>query len=493
MDSSLIAALLADIETDTNRRRTSPTQAQVNELRSILRELAAQADVSQLSEFSNLQLTSPTDASSSSFDFYFGDTSSSRTSEISASSQDVLASQLGFLQAALPNVKEKRLKNALAQAALQDDEPDLWNVISSILSDEAARELEERGPEGLGDNNVHNTMFADDVSWDVIQSRKQSGHGKKAKRKQKITLIDIRQQHHARPAPKSPTSATDPWDVVMSIAEQLSSLVPSRPALYFQSYFHSPAYSTPYEAACAALTAIHDVGSALDDDAVLSNVLDIISPGHEEMLDTNQRSNLCSDIQLAINVTRGHTDDALDLVRILRDLDFDSQPGYMEMGIYHAPSQPSSPRLASASPIGQVSSHITKLPAGPPETPPPPEKAKSQPSENRGKRRSSEPQWQTVPQRKTPRNDILQVITSRPANARDAGAKIKGSGNGMGKGGKGDVGELAEHNRRIKESLRKRDECYREAHAMWRKGNAKTRGGEVAMFYVDKVRVFIRE
>jgi hypothetical protein len=164
----------------------------------------------------------------------------------------------------------------------------------------------------------------------------------------------------------------------------------------------------------------------------------------------------------------------------------------MEMGIYHAPSQPGSPRLASP-PVGQVSSHITKLPAGPPETPPPPEKAKSPPSGNRRKRSSSEPQWQTVPQRKTPRNDMLQVITCRSANVRDAGAKIKGSGNSLGKGGKGDVGELAEHNRRIKENLRKRDECYKEAHAMWRKGNAKTRGGEVAMFYVERVRVFVRE
>ena len=475
-----------DIEVDTDGHPTSPTRAEINELRSTLRELAAQADVSQLSEFSDLQLTSPTDATSSSPDFYFGDTSSSRTSDFSASSQEALVSQLAFLQAALPNVTEQHLRVALAHAALSDDEPDLWNVISNILSDEAVRELEERG--GLDDNNVHNTMVADDISWDTVPSGK-NGHKKKMKRGQKIALIDIRQQHHARPALKSPTSPTGPWAVVSSVSEQLSNLLPSRPTSYFQSYFHSPAYPTPYEAACAALAAIPDDGSALEDDAVLINLLDIILPEYEGVIDMNRKSNLISDIQLAINVTRGHADDALDVVRILRDLHSDSTPGFMEMGIYHAPV---SPTRASPSYV-QASSHISKLPTGPPSIPPLPAEAKPPPSEKHRKRRSSQPQWQTVPQRKALRNDTLQVVTYGSTNVQEAGAKIKGSGNGLGKGGKGDVGELAEYNCRIQENLRKRDGYFREAHAMWRKGNSKTRGGEVAMYFVERVCVLFPE
>ena len=473
-----------DIEVDTSGHRTSPTRAEINELRSTLRELAAQADVSQLSEFSDLQLTSPTDASSSTPDFYF-DTSSSRASEFSASSQDTLVSQLAFLQAALPNVTEKRLRGALTHAALNDDGPDLWNVISNILSDEAVRELEERGREGLDDNNVHNTMVADDISWDTVTSGKQNGHGKKTKREQKIPLLDIRQQHHARLAPKSPTSRTGPWAVVFSVSEHLSNLIPSRPASYFQSYFHSPAYSMPYEAARAALAAISDDRPSLDDDAVLINLLDIILPEYEGILDMNQRTNLLSDIQLAISATRGHADDALDVVRILRDLHSDSTPGFMEMGIYHAPVSP------TRSSVAQASSHISKIPTGPPPIPPPPDKAKPPQSEKHRKRRSSEPQWQTVPRRKVLHNDLPQVVTYGSTDIRDAGAKIKGSGNGKGKGGRGDVGELSEYNSRIKENLRKRDEYYREAHAMWKRGNAKTRGGEVAMCLVERVRPFL--
>lgn len=467
-----------DIEVDTDGHPTSPTRAEINELRSTLRELAAQADASQLSEFSDLQLTSPTDASSGSPDFCFGDTSSSRTSDFSASSQDALVSQLAFLQAALPNVTEKRLRDALAHATLSDDEPDLWNVISNILSDEAVRELEERG--GL---DVHNTMVADDISWDAVPSGKQNGHKKKTKRGQKIALIDIRQQHRARPALKSPTSRTGPWEVVLSVSEQLSNLLPSRPVSYFQSYFHSPAHPTPYEAARAALTAIPDDGSALDDDAVLINLLDIILPEYEGTPDVNRRSNLISDIQLAINVTRGHADDALDIVRILGDLHSDSTPGFMEMGIYH---EPVSPTRASSSSV-QASTHNSK----PPSIPPLPAEAKPPPSEKHRKRRSSEPQWQTVPQRKALRNDPLQVVTY--PDVREASAKIRGSGNGLGKGGKGDVGELAEYNYRIKENLRRRDGYFKEAHAMWRRGNAKTRGGEVAMYFVERVCVFFPE
>ncbi|KAK2465699.1 hypothetical protein APHAL10511_002243 [Amanita phalloides] len=489
LDSSLIAALLVDIEVDTSGHRTSPTQSQIDELRTTLRELAAHADESQLSELSDLQLASPTDASGSTPDCYRGhtDTSSSLASDSFALFPDVLTSHLAFLQAALPNLPEERLKDALVQVAHDTNEPDLWSIISNIFSDEAIKELEERGLGGLDDgDDVHNTMVADDISWDTLGSRKQNGYavasprtGKKTKHGHKFALVDIRQRHHARPTPNISTTPTEPWAVVMSISEQLANVIPSRRASYFQSFFHSPSYTTPYEAARAALTAIADASAKSEDNPVICTLLDILLPEHE---DTTCRPNLYSDVQLAVSVTRGHPDDALDLVRILRDLDSDSTPGCMEMGIYHSPPKPGSLTYAPPSPAFQSPPHMAKSPSEPsvPPPPPPPDEGKPPPSEKQRKRKSSDLNWQTVPQRKGPPNSFPK--TSDPG--------FRGRGNILGKGSKGDGGELAEYNSRIKDSLRKRDEYYREAHMMWKKGNAKTRGGEAAMFLVERAREY---
>ncbi|KAF8629045.1 hypothetical protein AX15_003545 [Amanita polypyramis BW_CC] len=483
LDSSLVAAFLVDIEVDNEGRRTSPTQSQINELRSILRELAAQADELQLSEFSDLHLASPTDTSSSIPDFLYDqtDTNSSLFSETSVSSQDALSSQLRFLQTALPNISEKRLRNALAQAELDDDEPDLWSVISDILTDEGIRELEERGLEGLGDVVVCSAIVAD-IPRETVEARKPKNHtagttkspGKKPKRGHKITLVDIRQQHHARPNSPQRNPAS-PWAMVMSISEQLSNLIPSHPASYFQSYFHSPKYSTPYEALRSALGAINVTNSTSDaeDTAVLFTLLDILLPEYEGMLDSTYRSKFYSDLQLVINVTRGHADDALDLVRILRELDSDSMSGSMEMGIYHSPIQANFPSPSSPSSTEQSLRYVPDLRTEPPPILSPPNN-KGKPPLSEKKRKLVEPQWQTV----------LQKNYSTKSGT---GPNVKGWGNALGKGGKGDVGELAEYNIRIKEIRQKRDVYFREAQRMWRKGNVRNRGGEVALYYVERV------
>jgi hypothetical protein len=65
--------------------------------------------------------------------------------------------------------------------------------------------------------------------------------------------------------------------------------------------------------------------------------------------------------------------------------------------------------------------------------------------------------------------------------------KVRGSGNGVGKGGKGDVGELQ---RKIGVNMRKRDDMLREASKMWKRGNSKKWGGEVARYFAGRVCFF---
>jgi hypothetical protein len=86
-----------------------------------------------------------------------------------------------------------------------------------------------------------------------------------------------------------------------------------------------------------------------------------------------------------------------------------------------------------------------------------------------------------------------------PAYTRDVnGVRVRSTGgNGVGKGGKGDVGELdgggwglGAYRRRVGESMRKRDELLREAARMWQRGSKKTRGGEVAFYFAERVGVF---
>ncbi|KAM6496825.1 hypothetical protein JOM56_007298 [Amanita muscaria] len=463
LDSSLIAALLVDIEVDIDGRRASPTQSQIDELRTTLRELSTQADESQRSEFLYSPLISPTD---SLLDTYFAQTaasSSSRTSECSASSSDLVTSLLSFLKAAFPEIPVQHLKDALALAELENDELDLWDVISNILSDDAIRELEERGSEALDDDDMRSSILSDKVAWQSAPSKTRklsvAKSATKTNRKHRITLSDVRQQHHLQPIPSPATpssSAIDPWTKIVSLSEQLSDLLRSHPAAHFQSYFHSPKYSRPYEALRSALEAISDTRSELaaEDTAVFLNLLDILIPEYEGLLDSE---NLHSDLQLAVSVTRGHPDDALELVQMLRDLDSDSNPGRMEMAIYHSPVQATSYPPTPVSPLRYTAHVLT----GPPSPPAPPDKGKGKPppAKSESRQQSAESAWQTV--------------CRKGSRSVKAGQK-----------------EVVECYKRRKEYLQKRNELLHEASKLWRKRNGKSRGGEVAMVLAEKARVY---
>jgi hypothetical protein len=491
-----VAALLADLASD---EALGVHSHQVKELRNTLRELSAQADESQRSEFEDaeLHIASSSNDTSSTPDTYYGNTPSTSTSLRSIStesSQHSFSSPLGFLQAALPHVSSTTLSSALQNKT--GEEIDMWDIVANILSQESIREMEERGLDGLDDD--FGSQEDDDLDWETVGARRViSAAPKPAKRKSKrgttITLVDVRQQQHARPlsSPVSPRLALDPWTQLSSLSVHLATLLPPHPTSFFQSYFHSPDHETPYGALCACLESICKSRSVMPTEehhAILFNILDIVLPEYDG-IDGEQRARLISDTELSLQATECRGEDALDLIKLLRDLDTDSTSGYLELGVYHsspsppqylAPPQPS-PKVPSRSTPTQ-SSFQTRSP-GAKQPPPSPSTPRNKPSPY---------QWQAVPHRKVHTCRPRALSAHLPAYTTDVnGTKVRGAGNVYGKGGKGDVGELGqglqEHRRRVGESMRKRNELLQEASRLWQKGNKKTRGGEVAFYFAERV------
>ncbi|KAH7924162.1 hypothetical protein BV22DRAFT_1067358 [Leucogyrophana mollusca] len=490
LDSSLLAALIAELE---------PGDVQPNQLESLratLRELANHAEQveQELSdEFEAVRLSSQyitTDDSCSTPDFFGGDTPTSSTA--SDASAHSFSSPLGFLQAALPHIPSDRLRIALDGASSGDsDDVDMESVVEGILTSEYLRELEERGLEGLESAD----SYGEDPVWETASpKRKTPVNGKVAKKKnargKTITLVDIRQKQHNPPS-STPISAPDPWTQLSSLSSHVATLLPPHPPSFFQSYFHSPEHATPAAALRAALSSIADSGPPLSPSdssspAVLFALLDVLrsSPAYD-LLDSEQRSTLYSDAQLTLAATHGRADDAIDVVWLLHELDSDSDSGALQMGVYHLPS-PASPTLPHPKPPALT------LPAGPPPIQPPPTSKRKSPAPSPSARKPPNPfEWHAVPARRAPSGGPHPhpLAAHIPAYATNGSpTKVRGSGNGLGKGGKGDVGELGR--RRTALSLRKRDELLREASKAWSRGNAKTRGGEVALYFAERAREF---
>ncbi|KAF9448943.1 hypothetical protein P691DRAFT_813372 [Macrolepiota fuliginosa MF-IS2] len=504
LDSSLLAAMLAEVESDSDGKPLSPLAPEVDLLCHTLRELAAHADAAQLSEFVDLNLMSPTEDTISSQDFGFsgttGDTSLSSQSS-SGSSDHPFSSPLGFLQAALPDVRTNALKKALKDAE-RDGREDMWDIIGNILSAEWIRELEERGLDALDESD--GVFREEDVEWGIATSKSRKSHRptplskRKHARATKIALFDVRQQNHGpsrreKPAPTTKPPLPDLWTQVSSIATHVATYLTPHPASFFLSYLHSPKYRTPYQALCDALEALSRAEPSRDPDTdtvMLSNILDIILPEYES-LDSEQRSRLIYDTDLCIRATNGRGDDVLDMVKLLRELDSDASSGRLELGIYHLPPQkPPPPPIITA----DIFSKRASLPPLSPSTPrvplKPPSPSASTIANTAKNGQSDSYQWQSVPVRKVAGNGPHPLAQSIPAYARIAtnGRRVKGNGNGFGKGGKGDVGELPQG--RIREHRRKQEEYLRQAAKMWQRGDKKSRGGEIAFYYAEKAREF---
>ncbi|KAH9933367.1 uncharacterized protein B0H18DRAFT_983329 [Fomitopsis serialis] len=437
LDSSLIAAIIADYDLSTANDQIQP-------LRDVLSQLAAQAEKELVDEdilseqLSNVQISSYsiTDDTTSSHDLFSPQSSNTASSSTSDSS-----SQHSFT--AFPHVPTSKLRSALSNA--DDTESlDMESVVEGLLSSEYVRELEERGLDGLEGEEI------DEADWITVDGKRKKP---KQKRGTTFTLVDIRQKQHERPSPASPRAAPpDPWTQLSSVALCLPLSRISSPAKALPS--SSQSEPDMHSEHTSMLFAMFDVLRA--------------SPEYVE-LKVEERDQVMEDGQLALKATHGQPDRAIDLVWLLRELEHDSTSGEYDWGVYHSPAPARLPRPE------RRQSRSVQLPTGPPPSALPHAGAPPRPSATSRSATRRRP----------------ECLEDHPAAAAHGAApargvhpcvpqEVRGSGNGLGKGGKGDVGELAvkwNHTRRARGLMAERQEMLRKAGRAWQTGNAKTHGG----------------
>ncbi|GBE86622.1 hypothetical protein SCP_0905010 [Sparassis crispa] len=514
LDSSLIAAIAADYLPDSDNFSGEFSQDDLQAARAVLADLAAEAerqlsDEDALSErISRVRIcpTSITDETSSSHDYFSGRNSNSNTATSSTSDvsdQHSFSSPIGFLQAAFPHIPIAKLKSTLADSGDAED-VDMESIVEGLLTNEYVRDLQERG---LEDDELPVEF---DGQWLTVESKKKKidrvppwTPKKGNKRGTTFTIIDIRQKQHTRATPSEVRIAgADPWTQVSSVASYLSTLLPEYSASYFQSIFHAPEHPTPAKALRAALLSMSSAPSnprslvelSSENTSHLFSMLGLLSASPiYATLNAEERSQLAFDVELALRATHGQPDPAIDLVWLLRDLESDSVSGEMTWGVYHAPVPP--PSSSSSSSLIHPPRGTPKLPTGPPPVQAPP----SPPSSSRFSHYTPPANtWKTVPQRTPTSHEPHPLVSFIPAYAPSPGKrKVRGGGNGLGKGGKGDVGELrgsmARHRGRAMDLMERRREALRQAGMAWQRGNARTHGGEVALFFAERARKLQQE
>lgn len=385
-----------------------------------------------------------------------------------------------------------RLNKALRDA--ERDGVEMWDIVAGILTEESIREMEERGFDGLEEDEGHSITLVDN-EWETVSGKKKPSDVAKRKgppRPQKIVVADIRQRHQQVQSPQARKSArdsdfpphslvADPWTQISSLSDHVSTLLPPHPPSIFQSFFHSPKYTTSYDALRAALTSLcqNSDEDATDHTTVTFNLLDLVMPQYE-ISDDIHRSRIVSDVQLAVVVTKGAGDEALQLIDLLRELDSNA-----DLGIYHQLPPPA----WKSDTIESPTISRTRPPSCPPDIPPPPSpRAKEKPPPLAATRNKPSPyQWQAVPQKKVAPKGPHPLSHHIPAYTRDVNGMKTTRAFGR-KGGKVDV-EASEFQRRMNETMKKRNDALREATRMWQKGNSKTRGGEVAFYFAERVGV----
>jgi hypothetical protein len=439
LDTSLLAALVTDIDVTQN------TVTQVKRLRRQLQQLATQAEQDH-SHITNMRqqhmVDDPLDSSvgtTSSSSFSSGSSSSSMQSSSSSSA-------LEFLQAALPHISTQRLEKALSdEQEGGEDDVDMERVVEGLLTGEYLRELEERGL---------------DCEESVEKKDNSKPTGKRNRQRGQKNTFDIRHLARTMDARRAPT--TDPWTALSSMSTHLSSLVRPHPASYFQSYFHSPDHSSPYHAVIAALSQICESNANPNLDVTLPGLLEIIqtNPIYPTLLPSDH-NRIFSDARLALCATQGRSSEALDLVWLLHDL----HTRFLDLGVYHqcppklhAPPSPFLPPPPPPPPPSQPLPSSTSLPSSKPHSPKPPPYT-----------------WQSVPARRQRPTDPTPhpLAASIPAYAQFRNVR-------------GNVGEQQQHDV-IVARYRRRDELLREASRAWKNGSWRTRGGEVALNFAERV------
>ncbi len=470
MDSSLIAAFLSE------RESGSLTKPQLCEIRRTFAELATGADHDEQSiseALSGIHIDgSAIDKSheSSSAFSTVTDATSPLSSPRSASACTADFSTLEFLRAAFPEIPLARLERVISDASYDGGfvgDVDVERSIELLLAQEY-----------LGDVGEDGGTFSLLEKTDLTPVSKGGGQvnakGKKRRKKAKtITLYDVRQQRHGdEGAPKSShglrlissskSSDVDIWTSVSSISAQLATLLHPHSESFFKSFFHSPESKTPATAVRRALTAItsyRDDDVPPPDTTILHNLQDILRSSHEyNELSEGERKGLLMDAHLCLQAVGPRTDDALDLVWLLRSLDADDPAGW-RIAPYHQEPLPYEDNFKNMA-FPTSASHLwPRLP--------------SQPQDG----------WNVVSSRKRPtaaKRGSVSVLASN--NSHGTSAKRDGFARDM------DPARLKARRDDLETRLR---EASMSAARAWKKGNSKNMGKQVAMYHVEEVRNFV--
>lgn len=468
LDSSLIAAFLSEIHTE------SPTRRQLRGLRQTLTKLAVAAkenhDEQTVSEASHIDDST---LSGSTLEGYSGSLSTPTTNSTSplasprstSSSAASFSSPLGFLRAAFPGVPSARLESVIADATCKDgwvEDVDIERAVQLLLTQEYIRALEESG---LDDALEDDPTPMHNPEWLTVKAK---GKTKKAKTKT-YTINDIRQQQRIseRPHRQAPhhdipprSSDVDIWTAVSSLSAQLSSLLPPHSESFFKSFFHSPESKSPAAALRRALTAItgaEDKNATSLDATVLLCLQDILrsTPVYGEQ-GPEERERILSDARLCLCAVQSRHGDALDLVWLLHDLDSGE---LAEVPLHSRERQGGhSMELSAASPSPAFGAIYERSFSG-----------------HNPRRPSSRPdEWNAVLRRKPPSNGGPHTCFILAHN---------------------DINKTPTHqlgSDKLKQQLKYLEERLTEAHMSaaraWKGANSKNLGKEVALYHVDEAR-----
>ena len=476
LDSSLIAAFLSE------RDFESLTKKQHRKLRRTLAKLATGADhdeqlISETLSGTHIDSSSISSSaidrsheSSSAFSTVTDATSPLTSPRLTSTCTASFTSLLGFLQAAFPEIPPARLERVITDANYDGGcagGVDVERTIELLLTQEYL--------EGLGEDGG---TFGDENDLPPMPKGGQvvNANGKKRRKRPKtIALFDIRQQRHgdegafksrhgSRFVSPSKSSDIDIWTSVSSISAELATLLHPHSESFFKSFFHSPESKTPATAVRQALKAI---ASYRDDDVpppemnVLPNLQDILrnSPEYND-LGEEERKRLFLDAHLCLQAVGPQTDNALDLVWLLRNLDADDPAGW-RIAPYHQEPLPYEENCISEAskndPFPTSVSHVwPRLP--------------SQPQDG----------WNVVSSRKQ-----ATAAKSRSVSILASSDSHRTSTHQNGFARDVDPARLKERRDDLKARLR---EASMSAARAWKKGNAKNMGKQVASYHVEEVR-----
>jgi len=465
--------MLTDVEQECkNNNLSEPTDQQIVQLHNTLSELSANAveDFRDDDDPSG-QLNGGSFSDAPRSVWSSDDTPELSSGNVTTSSSDVSNvnfPQFAFLQAAFPHIESTKLRAAIVAVGGPDGSADMEDVVEEVLKCEYLRECQERG------------IDVDTLLDDLPKSKPIERVAPAKKKGMKLVINDIRQQHQLSSPNGFNVSPPNPWAQSVSLSTFLETLIPSCNANHFQSAFHNPQHSSPCEALRHTLQKINDRLYPANDELskqetqYLFGMFDALraTPAYETM-NVVQRDQLLSDARLALRATGGNPDLAWELVSKLLELGRD-----LDVGIYHSPpATPSSPTFVSpTSPIHKFQPSTSQWATSGSTTSPP---INPTPKDN-----DLDGGWNYIPER--PRNRSHSLAASIPALDPNRKARVRGSGNGFGKGAKGDVGEL-DSMQRIARLHKSRNQILREATRYWKGGNVGNRGGEVAQYFAQRV------